>query len=131
MKIASVALLIALACAGADVQAARKNSINYVYFSAEGVPVGQQAYFCNNAQWEGGDTSAPYRLTIKGGCSSEVICPPGGGSCNIQNDTSVTYSLTSSAPFTEEEACDLIRRFPCETTEPELLWDFGWTPVKR
>ncbi|MBG3848809.1 hypothetical protein ABQZ69_02055 [Xanthomonas sp. WHRI 8391] len=51
MKIASAGLLIVLACAGADVQAARKNSMNYVYFTAEGVPVGQQAYFCNNARW--------------------------------------------------------------------------------
>ncbi|WP_223573773.1 hypothetical protein [Xanthomonas citri] len=48
MKVSSTALLVVLACAGADVQAARKNSMNYIYFSAEGVPVGQQAYFCNN-----------------------------------------------------------------------------------
>lgn len=118
-----------------NADAARNNSSNSVYFNAAGQPVGQDAYYCNGVHWQGGDLTTPYRLSIKGGCGNLVTsCNPdsnGTRKCETTMDFGVSYQLIGAAPFTEEEACDLIGRFPCQTSEPELLFTYGFELKKK
>lgn len=113
-----------------DANAARANSSNVIYFNAAGEPVGQDASYCNGVHWQGGDLTTPYRLIIRGGCGGLIItCSPdnnGTPKCNNDMDFRVTYIMSGSPPFTDEEACDLVGRLPCQSSEPELLFTYGF-----
>lgn len=104
-----------------NADAARQKSINRIYFDASGKVIGQNAYFCNNKHWQGGDLSSAIQLSITGGCGDiSVVCNGKGGCQELPPDYSIQVSLSGNPPFSKQEACQLAAN-ACDFTEPEIV----------
>ncbi|PZS71250.1 hypothetical protein [Stenotrophomonas maltophilia] len=123
-------LAVALASICSSAEAARYKASNYIYFDANGTPIGQTASYCNGVQWQGGATSSPIFLKITTGCGATEFCPPEDDQCHVGVDNTLSIILAGNPSFTRQEACQLIGSSPCQSMEPELLWNYGWTPVR-
>lgn len=98
---------------------------NIIYFNAAGEPVGQSATDCMNKHDRGGDETAPYTLTIRGGCGNppENCGSVNGPTCRPDADgtTDVTSSLSGHPPFTLKQACDVVAPACTNELAPVLL----------
>lgn len=131
MKAVNLFLLaLSLTAISTSASAARYKASNYIYFDANGSPIGQTATYCNGVQWSGGNTTSSIFLKITTGCGATEFCPPEDHQCHVGVDNTLSVILAGNPPFTRQEACTLIGSFPCQSMAPELLWNYGWTPVR-
>lgn len=111
------------------VNAARYKAHNYIYFDENGTPIGQVATYCNGVRWEGGSTGRIF-LRIETGCGAVEVCPIEKDTCHVAVDGVITVSLAGTSNFTRAEACQMIGEFPCIAPAPEILFTYGWNPVR-
>lgn len=131
MKAVNLFLLaLSLTAISTSASAARYKASNYIYFDANGAPIGQTATYCNGVQWSGGNTTSSIFLKITTGCGATEFCPPEDDQCHVGVDNTLSIILAGNPPFTRQEACTLIGSSPCQSMAPELLWNYRWTPVR-
>jgi hypothetical protein len=127
MRIRNVFVLFVLTLFSLSASAMRQYSSNKIYFSASGDVIGQDAYYCNNVHWRGGNVTSPYVLIVEGGCGGCIVTPSDPCEPNYQ----VKFKLIGGAPFTAQEACQLVGGNVCTNIEPDILIGYGFvvTPV--
>jgi hypothetical protein len=122
MRILYVPIFLALALCSLSAMAARQYSSNKIYFDVSGNVIGQDAYYCNNVHWRGGNISSPYVLTVKGGCGGCMATPTDPCEPNY----AIIVTLGGNPPFTTQEACQLVNNSACTDLEPDILTGYGF-----
>lgn len=131
MKVA-ILLFAVVTCVGVagEARAARASSYNDVYFDAQGQIVGQDLIGCSNAHWRGGNTSAPYKLSVEVNCDgSPRECPGWLSVCATDWSKTIEYSLYPvPAPLSLDQACAAAP--VCDSPEPNVLLNTSFE-IKR
>jgi hypothetical protein len=132
-KLGLVVLGLALSLFALDAFAARPYSANTIYLDANNNIIGQQAAFCNNVTYHGGniDPNNPYKVIIQGGCGDPLVsCVsdyPNGVICKrVGANYGVRASYFNFANgFTLKQFCETM--IMCESIEPDLAYGWGFT----
>lgn len=99
MKAVNLFLLaLSLTAISTSASAARYKASNYIYFDANGSPIGQTATYCNGVQWSGGNTTSSIFLKITTGCGATEFCPPEDHQCHVGVDNTLSVIWQATRP---------------------------------